>query len=54
MSLKLSWDVPTIAESGVPGYSVSVWFGLVGPAGMPPTIADKIQQDVAAVLEYPD
>jgi tripartite-type tricarboxylate transporter receptor subunit TctC len=47
-------DLPTIAESGVPGYSVSVWFGLVGPAGMPPAIADKIQQDVAAVLDDPD
>jgi tripartite-type tricarboxylate transporter receptor subunit TctC len=43
-------DLPTIAESGVPGYSVSVWFGLVGPAAMPTTIADKIQRDVAAVL----
>jgi tripartite-type tricarboxylate transporter receptor subunit TctC len=47
-------DLPTIAESGVPGYSVSVWFGLVAAAGMPPATADKIQQDVAAVLDDPD
>jgi tripartite-type tricarboxylate transporter receptor subunit TctC len=47
-------DLPTIAESGLPGYSVSVWFGLVGPAGMPAAIASKIQKDVAAVIADPD
>jgi tripartite-type tricarboxylate transporter receptor subunit TctC len=47
-------DLPAIAEAGLPGYSVSVWFGLVGPAGMPVAIAEKIQHDVAAVLADPD
>jgi tripartite-type tricarboxylate transporter receptor subunit TctC len=47
-------DIPTIAEAGLPDYSVSVWFGLVGPAGMPVAVADKIQHDVASVLSDPD
>jgi tripartite-type tricarboxylate transporter receptor subunit TctC len=47
-------ELPTIAEAGLPGYSVSVWFGLVGPPGMPSEIAEKIQQDVAIVLADPD
>lgn len=46
-------EIPTIAESGLPGYSVSVWFGLVGPAGMPEAITNKIQQDITAVLADP-
>jgi tripartite-type tricarboxylate transporter receptor subunit TctC len=38
-------SVPTIAESGVPGFDVSVWFGLMGPAGMPPALVQKINAD---------
>ena len=37
----------------MPGYSVSVWFGLVGPAGMSAAITNKIQQDITAVLADP-
>ena len=37
-------NVPTIAESGVPGYAVSGWYGLVFPAGTPQAIVDKMQQ----------
>ena len=35
-------DVPTIAESGYPGFEVETWFGLVGPAGLPRAIVDKL------------
>lgn len=35
-------DVPTIAESGYPGFEVETWFGLVGPAGLPPVVVDKL------------
>ena len=31
-------DAPTIAESGFPGFEASVWYGVVGPAGMPPAV----------------
>ncbi len=39
-------NVPTIAESGLPGFEYSLWFGIWGPAGMPPAIVEKIASDV--------
>jgi tripartite-type tricarboxylate transporter receptor subunit TctC len=47
-------DLPTIAESGVPGFSVSVWFGLVAPAGTPAAVLDKINADIAKVQAQAD
>jgi tripartite-type tricarboxylate transporter receptor subunit TctC len=46
-------DVPTLAESGVPGYDMSSWFAFVVPAKTPPAIVEKIQSDTAAVLKEP-
>jgi tripartite-type tricarboxylate transporter receptor subunit TctC len=43
-------DVPTISESGVPGYAAKSWFGLVAPAGTPPDIIKKINQEVRNVI----
>ena len=43
-------DVPTISESGVPGFEAKSWFGLVAPAGTPPDIIQKINQDVTKVI----
>jgi tripartite-type tricarboxylate transporter receptor subunit TctC len=43
-------DLPTMAESGFPGFNAIVWFGLVAPAGTLPAIIDKVQRDTAAVL----
>ena len=34
-------DVPTIAESGFPGFEASVWYGVVGPAGLPPAVVAR-------------
>jgi tripartite-type tricarboxylate transporter receptor subunit TctC len=45
-------DVPTIAET-VPGYEVSVWYGISGPKGIPPEIVDKLNKAVNAVLANP-
>ena len=47
-------DVPTVAESGVPGFDASSWFGLTGPAGLPRDIAQKIALDVARILKGPE
>jgi tripartite-type tricarboxylate transporter receptor subunit TctC len=44
-------DLPTVAESGVPGFSVNVWFGLAAPAGTPVDILNRIQRDMAAILK---
>jgi tripartite-type tricarboxylate transporter receptor subunit TctC len=46
-------NVPTIAESGYPGFDASSWFGLVGPAGLPRAIAQKLQTEVARILKDP-
>lgn len=46
-------DVPTVGET-VPGFSTSVWFGLWGPANMPPNLVAKINADVAKALDLPE
>lgn len=46
-------DVPTISESGVPGFQAKSWFGLVAPAETPPEIIKKINQDVIKVMSNP-
>jgi tripartite-type tricarboxylate transporter receptor subunit TctC len=44
-------DVPTIAESGVPGYDVTLWHGLIGPKGLPRAIVDRINAEVTKSLK---
>jgi len=46
-------DVPTVAESGVAGYDTAVWWGFLGPAGMPAELTAKIQGDLATALRDP-
>jgi tripartite-type tricarboxylate transporter receptor subunit TctC len=46
-------DVPTVAESGVPGYETSVWWGFLGPAGMAPELVAKINADLLTSLKDP-
>jgi tripartite-type tricarboxylate transporter receptor subunit TctC len=46
-------DVPTVAESGVPGYDVSVWWGFLGPAHMAPEIVAKLETDLKTALQDP-
>ena len=47
-------DVPTIAESGLPGFEASSWFGILAPAGTPPAIIAKINGEVAKWLTTPE
>jgi tripartite-type tricarboxylate transporter receptor subunit TctC len=46
-------ELPTIAESGVPGYNVSAWYGLYVPARTPAEIVSKLHRDAAAALMHP-
>ena len=46
-------DVPTIAEGGVPGYDTGVWWGLLGPAGLPADVRAKLSKDCADVVQAP-
>jgi tripartite-type tricarboxylate transporter receptor subunit TctC len=47
-------DVPTFAESGVPGYELMTWYGVLAPAGTPRPAIDRVNQEVAAVIKLPD
>jgi len=47
-------DVPTVSESGVPGFDVVSWFALYGPASMPGDLVIKINRDVNNVLALPE
>ena len=46
-------DLPTVAESGVPGFEAGTWFALAGPAGMPRDVTQAIYADVKRVLNEP-
>jgi tripartite-type tricarboxylate transporter receptor subunit TctC len=47
-------DVPTLAESGLPGYSAYVWMGLLAPKGTPPDIIDRLVKEVKIALATPE
>ena len=47
-------EVPTLQESGYPGYEAYAWFGVVAPAGTPAEIVGKISADIAVALKSPD
>jgi len=47
-------DVPTIAESGLPGFEASSWFGILAPAGTPPAIVAKLNAEIAKWLATPE
>jgi tripartite-type tricarboxylate transporter receptor subunit TctC len=44
-------DVPTVAESGLPGFELSPWFGIVGPAGVPREIVDRLNREINNALK---
>ncbi|RYG11490.1 MAG: tripartite tricarboxylate transporter substrate binding protein, partial [Burkholderiales bacterium] len=47
-------EVPTVEQAGgLKGFEASSWFGLLGPAGLPPEIVNRIQQEVAKSLASP-
>jgi tripartite-type tricarboxylate transporter receptor subunit TctC len=46
-------DIPTIAESGVPGYDTGVWWAFLGPAGLPAPVLAKLAKDCAEVAQLP-
>jgi tripartite-type tricarboxylate transporter receptor subunit TctC len=46
-------DVPTVAET-VPGYELSVWYGAFGPAGMPPALVTRLNQEINRIMSLPE
>ncbi|MBM3358118.1 MAG: tripartite tricarboxylate transporter substrate binding protein [Betaproteobacteria bacterium] len=47
-------EVPTIAEAGVPGYDMVLWFGVLAPAGTPRPVVAKLHGEIAGILKQPD
>jgi tripartite-type tricarboxylate transporter receptor subunit TctC len=47
-------DVPTVAESGFPGFEANNWYGLLTPAGVPPEIIARLNAEMQAVLRTPE
>lgn len=50
----LAPDLPTVAESGLPGYSSVTWFGVYGPAGMKPELVARINQAFNKAIQNPE
>lgn len=46
-------NVPTVAESGYPGFEISTWFGLLAPTGTPKPVIDRLQAEVIKALKDP-
>lgn len=51
---RLAPEIPTVAESGLPGFELNSWFGLLAPAGTPVAIAQRLQQDIAKFYQQPE
>ena len=47
-------DVPTIAESALPGFETGTWYGMVAPAATPPAVLDKLNREIARIVALPD
>jgi tripartite-type tricarboxylate transporter receptor subunit TctC len=47
-------DVPTVSESGLPGFDVAAWWGVVGPQGMPPAVVEKLNTTINRIVAQPE
>jgi tripartite-type tricarboxylate transporter receptor subunit TctC len=47
-------NIPTMSEAGVPGYEATIWLGLVAPKGTPKPIVDKLNAEVAKIIDKPE
>lgn len=52
--LKVMPDIPTLSESGYPGFDVVPWFGLVAPAGTPSNLVARLNKEIQEVMNSPD
>ena len=50
----LAPSIPTVAESGIKGYSIATWSAVLGPAGLSPELATRIQRDIVRVINQPE
>ena len=52
--LKIAPEIPTLAESGLPGFESNQWWGLFGPVGMPPEIINQLNMAMNKILQSPE
>jgi tripartite-type tricarboxylate transporter receptor subunit TctC len=52
--LRVYLNQPTVSESGLPGYDVTTWYGVLAPIGVPPPILNKIHADMMRVIRLPE
>jgi len=50
----LAPDIPTVAESGIPGFEAFLWYGIVAPAYTPPDVVQTLGREIAAVMKLPE
>jgi tripartite-type tricarboxylate transporter receptor subunit TctC len=50
----LAPEIPTVSEAGLPGFQLEAWFGLLGPARLPPSVVKRLNEELNAVLALPD
>ncbi|MEP6702230.1 MAG: tripartite tricarboxylate transporter substrate binding protein [Betaproteobacteria bacterium] len=50
----LAPELPTVAEAGLPGFQLEVWWGILGPAKLPPAVLKRLSDEINAVLAQPD
>jgi tripartite-type tricarboxylate transporter receptor subunit TctC len=50
----LAQEIPTVAESGLPGYDTTGWFGIVAPAGTPRPITERLNSEMVKGITAPD
>ena len=51
---KVAPDVPTVAESGYPGFEAFQWYALIAPGGTPKAIVERIRSDALKAMKHPD
>jgi tripartite-type tricarboxylate transporter receptor subunit TctC len=47
-------EVPTLAEAGLPGYEAGSWYGILAPAGTPPTVVARLNAEINAAIRQPE
>lgn len=52
--LRLNPEIPTIAEAGVPGYDVAIWYGVVAPGATPPNLIQRLHADIVRAINLPE
>lgn len=50
----LAPEIPTVAESGYPGFESGAWIGFFAPAGTPKDIVDRLYADITRAVQYPE